>query len=81
MLGVLALPTQCLLLLDTLASAARTASPLASDARPLSLKRLDLTARIREIALEMLGVLALPSQCLLLLDTLRLGGPNCLTAR
>ena len=81
MLGLLALPTQCLLLLDPLG----LGGPNRLTARhqrpsPLSLKRLDLTARSREIALEMLGVLALPTQCLLLLDALGLGGPNRLTA-
>ena len=81
-LGLLALPTQCLLLLDAL----RLGGPNRLTARrqrpsPLSLERLDLTARSRKIALETLGLLALPTQCLLLLDALRLGGPNRLTAR
>src|SRR3954464_13654725 len=82
MLGVLALPAQCLLLLEAL-GLGRPNRLTARDQRPspLSLKRLDFTARSREIALEMLGVLAFPTQCLLLLDALGLRRPNRLTAR
>ena len=81
MLGVLALPTQCLLLLDALSlGGPNRLAACHQRPSPLSLKRLDLTAGSREIALEMLGVLALPTQCLLLLDALSLGGPNRLTA-
>src|SRR3954464_9548213 len=81
MLGVLALPTQCLLLLDPLGlGGPNRLTACHQRPSPLSLKRLDLTAGSREIALEMLGVLALPTQCLLLLDALGLGGPNRLAA-
>src|SRR5215204_2650463 len=47
----------------------------------LSPQSLDLTARRREIVPETLGLLAFPTQCLLLLDALRLGCPNRLIAR
>ena len=81
-LGLLALPTQCLLLLDAL-GLGRPNRLTARDQRPspLSLERLDLAARSREIALETLGLLALPTQCLLPLAALGLGRPNRLTAR
>src|SRR5215213_2416501 len=57
--------------------------PTARRKRPGSLnpQSLDLTARRREIVPETLGLLAFPTQCLLLLDALRLGCPNRLTAR
>ena len=81
-LGLLALPTQCLLLLDALGlGRPNRLTARRQRASALSLERLDLTARSREIPLETLGLLALPTQCLLLLDALRLGRPNRLTAR
>ena len=81
-LGLLALPTQCLLPLAALGlGRPNRLTARRQRARPLSLERLDLAAGSREIALETLGLLALPTQCLLLLDTLRLGRPNRLTAR
>ena len=81
-LGLLALPTQCLLLLAALGlGRPNRLTARRQRARPLSLERLDLAAGSREIALETLGLLALPTQCLLLLDALGLGRPNRLTAR